>query len=261
MNRPSCVRLAGPNETIREILDRCHLRFEVLGVVEEDGEIRFSIAEDWDPTLVGVPDDVRAEVLPDVPDVTGLEGDVAVFVGDSICVRPPWVPEPDGFDGLTIVVPRGGAFGSGEHGSTQAALLALEHDWRAFGRSLLDVGTGSGILAAYAVARGVERIAACDVDEPSVRAAQELVPTAEIRHGEPNVFGGDRFDTVVANLAGRELVAAMPGILGAWNRVGPLVLSGMRLAEEPDVRALVDVDPRARFEVDGFVALAFRASP
>ena len=93
-------------------------------------------------------------------------------------------------------MPRGGAFGSGEHGSTRAAL-------------------------------------ACDVDPAAVRTAKELLPEgSQAFVGGAEACRAGVADAVVANFNGAELLQAMPGLVRAWNRRGVLVLSGMRSGEE-----------------------------
>jgi ribosomal protein L11 methyltransferase len=186
--------------------------------------------------------------------VTGLEGDEAILVAGDLLVRPPWVQRPAAFEGVELVVPRGGAFGSGEDASTQAALLALHRSWRRV-ESLADVGCGSGILALYAQVRGVARIEACDIDAPSVRAAEELLPGARVELGTADLLAP--CDAVVANMTGAELLTAMPAILDVWRGDGPLVLGGMRASEVEQVAARVACPELDRVAVGAFTSIAF----
>ncbi|MDO7161215.1 hypothetical protein Q5N85_20020, partial [Acinetobacter baumannii] len=77
--------------------------------------------------------------------------------------------------------------------------------------------------------RGCGRIEACDIDEPSVRAARELLPTANVHVGGAATMAA--CDFVVANMTGTELTESLAAILAVWTRQGPLVLSGMRAHE------------------------------
>lgn len=228
---------------------------DVQGVLEEQGGHVV-----W---LVGcappLPPHLAAEVIEQVVaeedfTVTGLEGDEAILVAGDLLVRPPWVQRPAAFDGVELVVPRGGAFGSGEDASTQAALLALHRSWRSV-ESLADVGCGSGILALYAQVRGVARIEACDIDAPSVRAAKALLPGARVELGTADLLAP--CDVVVANMTSAELLSAMPAILGVWRGVGPLVLSGMRASEVDQVAARVALPELDRVAVGPFTSVAF----
>jgi ribosomal protein L11 methyltransferase len=248
--------LRGSEDDLEKALDRCHLHATVLGVVERDGEVELWLEEDL--SVVGALEQVSAVELPvDARRWTGLEQDQAIEVLPGLLVRPPWVPAPAGFAGVDLVVPRGDAFGSGEHGSTRAALRVLHALWTGAERSFADVGTGSGILALYGRARGVPRLLACDVDAAAVAAARELLPGATVVAGGAEQLPAQA-DVVVANLSGTELRDALPAILRAWNRHAALVLSGMRADEVAPVLDLVGLAPVERAEVDGFHALGFR---
>ncbi len=244
--------LTGPGAAAA--LDWLHVHAEVLGVVEEDERIVVWI----EGSLPELPIHVGVRELPVDPAAaacTGLEHDAPIRVADDLLVRPPWVDRPADFRGVELVVPRGAAFGSGEHGSTQAALRCLHALWDG-SPSLVDVGTGSGILALYAAVRGCRRLAGCDIDLPSVRAARELLPSAQFVHGGP-----DRLEpaaAVVANMTGDELTAAMPEILRLWTGAGPLVLGGLRAHEVEPVARLVGLPPAHRETVGDFTSLGFR---
>lgn len=237
-------------------LDWLHVHAELLGVVEEDAAVTVWI----DGPLPAMEHaSIAVEELP--PEVanataTGLENDRAILVAEDLLVRPPWVAADPSFRGVELVVPRGMAFGSGEHASTQAALLLLHEVWQPVA-SFCDVGTGSGILALYAATRGCPRIEACDIEEPSVLAARELLPQAEIVLGGPELLPFAA-DFVVANMTGTELGASLPAIVAAWNRRGPLVLSGMRPHEVAAIEGRLAGTITHRRNVGDFRAFALR---
>lgn len=218
-----------------DALELLHALVDVRGALEEDDSVTVWL----DDALPDLP--FEGLIIHELPEAaanataTGLENDRAILVADDLLVRPPWIERPAGFCGIELVVPRGMAFGSGEHDSTQAALLALHAAWNG-PASFADVGTGSGILALYAHVRGCRRIEACDVEEPSVVAARELIPGSEVTFGGPETMPW-RADFVVANLTAAEQHAALPGILDRWTQKAPLVLSGMRAHEVDAVAA------------------------
>lgn len=262
-----------------QALDWLHVHADVRGAVEADAPAAARADAEADACAEA---DARAEAeveitvwlagpLPPLPfalqvdelpaaianqQASGREGDRAILVADDLLVRPPWVPLPPQFRGLDLVVPRGAAFGSGEHGSTQATLLCLHACWPGRCRSFADVGTGSGILALYAARRGAGRLLACDVDAAAVAAARELLPAAEVVLGGPEALPAAA-DLVVANLAAAELLAALPAIRGRWTGQAPLVLGGIRRGEADAVLAAVRLSPCHRHEVGGFTAFAF----
>lgn len=252
------LRLRGPDAALAACLDRLHVACEVAGVIERERELEVWVDGPVPP--IAAPDVSIEELDDDVRAWTGLEHDAAIEVAPDLLVRPPWVERPAGFTGVELVVPRGMAFGSGEHGSTQAALCALHACWPATPpRTFADVGTGSGILALYAHRRGAVRVLACDVEPESVAAARALVPTAEVRLGGAESLGLGTADLVVANLDARQLDAALDAIQRVWSERSPLVLSGLRPHESAPLVARLRARPVRTIERAGFVAVTFVA--
>jgi ribosomal protein L11 methyltransferase len=110
------------------------------------------------------------------------------------------------------------------------------------GRSVLDVGTGSGVLALAAVVLGAERAVALDTDLDAVFVARENLE----RHAwgrRVRLFAGPlaactaRFDLVVANMLAEEILPEARAILARAGRRGRVVLSGLTREREPDVLA------------------------
>ncbi len=240
-----------------EALDWLHVHAEVQGAIEDEAMVTVWLVGAL-PVLPHTGIEVRElPVDPDAPVATGLEHDVPILVASDLLVRPPWVARPEGFRGVELLVPRGGAFGSGEHGSTQAALRCLHAMWDA-PPSFGDVGTGSGILALYAQVRGTQRLAACDIDAASVAAARELLPTAQVTLGGAETMPACA--GLVANMTGTELTASMPAILRCWQRSHALVLSGMREHEVDAVGALVPHAVVHRETVGAFTSVGYRGT-
>lgn len=138
------------------------------------------------------------------------------------------------------------AFGSGTHASTQGVLVALDAlaRRRRF-RRVLDLGTGSGILAIAAAKLWPARVVATDIEPNSVRmtrenaAANGVMPriAAYVGPGLRAVPRGLRFDLVLANIQVRPLTSLAPAIR---RRIGPgahVVLSGLLRADEAEALA------------------------
>ena len=196
-------RLAGTEAGC--FLDRVLASCDVLGVREQDAEI-----EVWISDGSSLPSDhprVAITEIEEDDDWTGRENDRPILLAEDLMVRPPWVESPKEFAGLELVVPRGMAFGSGEHESTQLALRVLRT--AVSGGSLADVGTGTGILALLAQEIGCKPIFACDIDPHAVRATSELVTCASVVGGGAAVNGNEEV-----------LVTHGGGLLGAWWRLG-----------------------------------------
>ena len=152
------------------------------------------------------------------------------------------------------------AFGTGEHATTSSCLRFLINEAESCGPewTCLDLGTGSGILALYAQVRGCPSIAACDIEEPAVAAARDLLPGADVRLGGAETM--PVVDGMVANMTGSELRAAMPAMLARWRRTHALVLSGMRAHEVDAVVALVDAPIAHRVTVGDFTSVGYRGA-
>jgi ribosomal protein L11 methyltransferase len=160
-----------------------------------------------------------------------------VAVGRRLLVRPPWAAEEehrapaDTGGRLVVEIEPGPAFGY-DHPTTILCLEFLEESIRG-GERVVDVGTGSGILAIAAARLGAARVLAVDSDPVAVRAARENVArngvTARVTVCEGYLLDGVRgpFDLVVANLtleAIRELLPAAAQVLVPGGR---LIASGL----------------------------------
>jgi ribosomal protein L11 methyltransferase len=258
--------LRGAPERLAQALDLLHVHADVRGVEEREGECEVWLAA-GSPARLPRPVGVEVTDLPVTADLfahTGRERDAPVLVAADLCVRPPWVAPPPGFAGIDLVVPRGGAFGSGEHASTRAALLALHRYWPAAAvGAMADVGTGSGILVAYGARRRAALLVGCDIDPAAARAAADLVPRLRAVCGRPRALRV-RAGVVAANLAAPELRDELADITALFAGPGLLVVGGLRGPQEAEAcrRACAALGLRAEAPpvvVEPFTALAFAA--
>ena len=163
----------------------------------------------------------------------------AVRVG-RIVVAPPWAAEASASapDTLTIVIEPAMGFGSGHHATTRLCLDALQRIG-VDGRFVVDIGTGSGVLALAAARLGASAVLAIDVDPDALdnarsNAAMNGSPAAvEFRLADFRTDSTPAADVVVANLTGGMLAANAFSIARGVVPGGLLVLSGIT-AEERD---------------------------
>lgn len=160
----------------------------------------------------------------------------AVRVG-KLCVRPPWEPPTPGL--LDVVIDIGMAFGTGSHATTRQCLSALQ---RLVPASLLDLGTGSGVLALAALRLGFRPVHACEHDDLALRAA---AANARLNGLAPHLIRADLTDgtvtlpeaeVVVANVALKPIVAygrRLTSAASATPSPRHVVLAGL-LAEQAD---------------------------
>lgn len=157
------------------------------------------------------------------------------------------------------------SFGSGGHGTTEGCLLALEQSLRG-GERVLDLGTGSGILAIAAGKLGASQVTAVDIREPACRETRENLLRNGIREKAAVLHGGietvsGRFELIVANLRTPVLVAFMEPIVERLADGGHLVVSGIREAEVHTFESFLIRHPLApvrRIRVRGWMTLVFR---
>jgi ribosomal protein L11 methyltransferase len=157
-----------------------------------------------------------------------------------ITVAPPWDAAPAG--GLLVVVLPSTGFGTGHHQTTRLCLHLLQETAVA-GRRVVDLGTGSGVLALAAWRLGAASIDAVDYDADAIANAREnldlngAAAAIALRQADLAVDPPLPGDVVVANLTGALLVAQARVITALVRPAGTLIVSGI-LAEEVDgVRA------------------------
>ena len=184
---------------------------------------------------------------------------------------PPWEAGPTAPSRVALVIEPGRAFGTGHHGSTEGCLVLLERALvpRPAAR-VLDIGTGSGILAVAAVKLGAALVVAIDVDPDATAAAKAnaernaCAGRIEIALADPETIAGDPFPVVVANLlththlALRMLYArlVMPG--------GALVLGGILADEDEKVTQALEAIGFAlgeRLVIEGWSSLSLDRLP
>jgi ribosomal protein L11 methyltransferase len=140
----------------------------------------------------------------------------------------------------TVVIPAETAFGTGEHATTAMCLRLLERQTRKLppGWSLLDAGTGSGILAIAARRLGAARVLAIDDDPIACAIAKRNARANGVRHIEFRTGDvlklklTDKFDVIAANLFSEILITALPRWSRRLARGGFLILSGVLRSQE-----------------------------
>jgi ribosomal protein L11 methyltransferase len=158
----------------------------------------------------------------------------AVHVG-RIIVAPPWDTP------VTIVIRPSMGFGTGHHETTRLCLAALQQISLDRCR-VLDVGTGSGVLAIAASLLGAEAVTGIDDDSDAIQAAWDnlsLNPSAQVTLivGDLKATELPPADTILANLTGGVLIQAAERLRKLTNAHGRLILSGFTADEERDVLA------------------------
>lgn len=248
----------------------------------------------WDPTFPPIPDppstplrwraffssaDARdraaaalASVWPtlqltavDVPDedwATRSQQSLTAVTAGRFIVAPPWDVPADAPAGTTVIViePSMG-FGTGHHPTTRLCLRLLS-GIDVHGRRVLDIGTGSGVLAMAAALSGAAEVIGLDVDQDAIESARTsaaLNPLPPVIRFETGDFRSELprpADVVVANLTGGMLRVTAPTLSALVVAGGTLVISGFDESEEPEVRAaFAPRRPVDRIEEESWVAV------
>lgn len=165
-----------------------------------------------------------------------------VRVTRFLTVVPSWIDyEKEQDDELLIELDPGLAFGTGTHPTTQLSLTALEQTIRG-NESVLDVGTGSGVLSIASKLLGASKVTAFDIDEMATRVAKEniaLNPTiGEIEVFENNLLVGvdQKSDLIVANILAEILLQMPQDAYRNLNDDGSLILSGIIESKADEVK-------------------------
>ncbi len=164
-----------------------------------------------------------------------------IQVTSRLVVKPPWSKIRLKKNQIPIDIHPGMAFGTGTHATTKLCMKALERSLRRKGFSVLDVGTGSGILSIAAARLGAGEVWGLDIDGAAVEAARENVKRnsvsdiVKIRKGRI----GDiqkRFDVMVANIDLKNLKRMRWPLIHHLKNQGFLILSGILEGEGERLR-------------------------
>ncbi|MBI4573570.1 MAG: 50S ribosomal protein L11 methyltransferase [candidate division NC10 bacterium] len=169
-------------------------------------------------------------------------------VGTRLVIAPPWEHGPFPEGRLVIRIDPAMAFGTGHHATTRMCLEALEEfmdRWPGSeGPTVLDVGTGTGILAIAAAALGARRVVAIDTDPEACDAAgknltrHDCVNRVHILSGGLEALAPDlRFNVVLANLDTKTLCPLFPALATVLAPRGRLITGGIPVEDGEKVTA------------------------
>lgn len=194
-------------------------------------------------------------------------------IGRRLLIVPSWEePQPQP-DDIVLRLDPGMAFGTGGHETTRLCLELLEQIMddmpTLLTPAVLDLGTGSGILAMAAVQLGAGRVCAVDIDPLAVEVARENLAinglTDQVECSTTPLESLDGcFDVILANILAEELVRLAPFLSERLSPGGSLVLSGILAEKEGLVRSGFSSQPLEYLDTlhEGeWVALHYRKDP
>jgi ribosomal protein L11 methyltransferase len=195
----------------------------LLGIVEQDGATTIYLSQRTaDLPVVGTWEPVEEQRW----DTAWREGLEPIEVG-GVTIVAPWHETPA--TGITLVIEPAQAFGTGHHETTAGCLAALQ-SIPLTAASVLDVGTGTGVLALAAKRLGAQRVVGVDTDPLAIQAAAHNAvrnqTTIEVVEGSADSVAG-QFDVVVANLDTATLTSVAFDLHARLRRGGILIASGV----------------------------------
>jgi ribosomal protein L11 methyltransferase len=163
-----------------------------------------------------------------------------------LTVVPSWLPEAADPDPLTIVLDPETAFGSGEHGSTRAALTLMSRLVRP-GDRVLDLGSGSGILTIAAIKLGASKAIGIEIDEEANEVARRNADRNAVGHAVEFIDGDAAalavllgpVDLILSNILRTTNTILLPAITATLRPGGAAIFSGMEQPEAEEFRQVL----------------------
>ncbi len=167
-----------------------------------------------------------------------------IEIGKKLAVVPSWENYENKENRTILKIDPGAAFGTGTHATTSLCLEMLQNKIGT-DTKMLDIGTGSGILALSAVLLGAEKAVGVDIDAQSVKTAKENAEINKIAD-KLEFFVGDladkvtgKYDVICANIVADVIIRLLPDV-GAFMKQGAsLIISGIIDIRKDDVLSAV----------------------
>jgi ribosomal protein L11 methyltransferase len=190
-----------------------------------------------------------------------------LVIRDQVVVRAPFHTEYPACRYELVIEPNM-AFGTGNHETTSLMMeTMLDMDLR--GKSLLDMGCGTGILAILGAMLGAEPVTAIDIDEWSYAATLEnsslnQVPGILAFQGDARLLGSETFDVILANIQKNIILADLATYSGVLQPGGQMLLSGFYRNDLADIRQEAEKNGLTLDtfrEKNNWIVAAFRSAP
>lgn len=186
-----------------------------------------------------------------------------VTIEDKLIIRAPFHDPKNGFNEEVIIQPQM-SFGTGHHQTTWllSSLLCYKH----FNNlTVLDSGTGTGVLAILALKRGAKNVIGTDIESGAVENAIENfernnLPNADIRLGDIDCVTERNFDVIIANINKNVLKSHLPHYSERSKRLGELYLSGFFVSDVAELIAAAEKEGyhhSATYNKDEWAVLKF----
>lgn len=164
-----------------------------------------------------------------------------VEVKNKVLIRAPFHEARPNYKGLEVIIQPKMSFGTGHHATTRLMVEMLLSS-KLEGKRILDMGSGTGVLAIVAAKLGAERVLAVEIDDMAEESVRENIVLNDVDDkiesicGDASAIEGEKFDIVLANINRNVLLADMKAYAATLSHGGELVMSGFL---EEDIPLLV----------------------
>jgi ribosomal protein L11 methyltransferase len=215
-----------------------------VDVVDDATRFFFSTAEARDRAAAAMPSidpaaTVECALISDENWAERSQASITAVRVRDLVIAPPWAVPTDG--STVIVIQPSMGFGTAHHESTRLCLGLLQQLPTVKGLRVLDVGTGSGVLALAAHTLGATTIVAADCDPDAIESAREnlalnhaqtAIELLQLDLVDGSALAGRQFDVVFANLTGGMLARFATTLASLVAPGGTLITSGVTLDED-----------------------------
>ena len=222
-------------------------------------------AQAADAIRAALPDlSIESVDLPDEDWAARSQAALTMVHAGRFIIAPPWDMPADGVDATVIVIEPSMGFGTGHHATTRMCLRLLS-DLDISDLTVLDLGTGSGVLTMAAALSGARRVIGIDVDVDAIQSAETsarmntLPDTLEFQVSDFRSSPPSPADVVLANLTGGMLTSSGPQMGALVKPGGQMILSGFDHTEVDAVLAAFSGFKEAtRLTEDNWIALLLK---
>lgn len=162
-----------------------------------------------------------------------------LVIGDECMIRAPFHTEYPNAK-YEIVIEPNMAFGTGNHETTSTIIESiLQNDLS--GKTILDMGCGTGILSILASLKGAKQITSIDIDKWSYEGTRENaalnnIKNIEAKLGDASILGNEKYDLIFANIHKNVLLNDMQAYFNVLNNGGTLIMSGFYTEDIADIK-------------------------
>ncbi len=186
-------------------------------------------------------------------------------ISDDLMIYPDWEQPPTDSKMKTIIISPKMAFGTGHHETTQL-ILQIMPAYLKQGMSILDAGTGSGILSIYGVLMGANRVTAYDFDVLATENCRENIALnnlwgkIEVITGQLKDIAMQKYDMILANINKNVLIDIADNLRDYINKKGILILSGLLKNDYEHILSVYGVkwEPVEQKSKNEWIALVFK---